>query len=71
MLMSNLLATTLGVTSLRMATMPPHILAKNVDEEQHNDGSHFKPWTPYYGRSGWNELQDNHKEAEWKMTKSL
>jgi hypothetical protein len=20
---------------------------------------------------GWNELQDNHKEAEWKMTKSL
>jgi hypothetical protein len=54
-----------------MATMPPHILAKNVDEEQHNDRSHFKPWTPYYGRSGWNELQDNHKEAEWKMTKSL
>jgi hypothetical protein len=26
---------------------------------------------PYYGRLGWNELQDNHKEAEWKMTKSL
>ncbi len=33
MLMVNLLVTTLGVTSLRMATMPPHILAKNVDEE--------------------------------------
>jgi hypothetical protein len=43
--MINLLATTLGVTSLRMATMPSHRLAKNVDEEQHSDGSHFKPWT--------------------------
>jgi hypothetical protein len=33
MLMINLLATTLGLTSIRMATMPPHTLAKNVDEE--------------------------------------
>jgi hypothetical protein len=28
MSMINLLATTLGVTSLRMATIPPHTLAK-------------------------------------------
>jgi hypothetical protein len=48
-----------------MATMPPHTLAKNV-----NDGSHFN-LEPYYGGSGWNELQDNHNEMEWKMTKSL